>query len=174
MKDLSLSSALSPSLSLIGESTKVLWTSSISGVSGGLAIGSLGILNDISRSIISTNRSRVRRGVASLWFISSVRLSLSSNLIIQSIETLGFSAVKVEPPVTDEVVLVEDGSVGAEEAVLGKTSSTISSADVEHLALGFWISIVSSINLSITRKSGFWDLGIDWIIFSGYSRNSFL
>ena len=147
MKDLSLlSSALSPSLSLIGESTKVLWTSSISGVSGGLAIGSLGILNDISRSIISTNRSRVRRGVASLWFISSSSLSLGSDLIIQSIETLGFSAVKVEPPVTDEVVLVEDGSVGAEEGVLGQATLAVSGTDVENLALRLGVSVVACQN----------------------------
>ena len=52
-------------------------------------------------------------------------------------------AVKVEPPIADEVVLVEDGSVGAEEGVLGKATLAISSADVEHLALGFRVSIVS-------------------------------
>ena len=34
---------------------------------------------------------------------------------------LGGGAVEVEPPVADEVVLVEEGSVGTEEAVLGQT-----------------------------------------------------
>ena len=34
-------------------------------------------------------------------------------------ESLSLGAVEVEPPVTDQVVLVEDGSVGAEEGVLG-------------------------------------------------------
>ena len=52
-------------------------------------------------------------------------------------------AVNIEPPVADEVVLVEDGSVGAEEAVLGETSSPVSCADVEHLALGLLVSIVT-------------------------------
>ena len=34
---------------------------------------------------------------------------------------LGGGAVDVEPPVTDEIVLVEEGAVGTEEAVLGQT-----------------------------------------------------
>ena len=34
---------------------------------------------------------------------------------------LGGGAVEVEPPVADEVVLVEEGAVGTEEAVLGQT-----------------------------------------------------
>jgi len=52
-------------------------------------------------------------------------------------------AVKVEPPVADEVVLVEDGSVGAEKAVLDLAAVTVSSADVEDLTLGFRISIIT-------------------------------
>ena len=34
---------------------------------------------------------------------------------------LGGGAVEVEPPIADEVVLVEEGSVGTEEAVLSQT-----------------------------------------------------
>ena len=56
---------------------------------------------------------------------------------------LGGGAVEVEPPVADEVVLVEESSVGAEEAVLGETSGPVSCADVEHLALGLLVSIVT-------------------------------
>jgi len=35
---------------------------------------------------------------------------------------------------------------------------------VEHLALSLGISIITSINLTIARKSGLWNLGIDGII----------
>ncbi len=70
-------------------------------------------------------------------------LALSSNLLILGVQTLSFIAVKVEPPVTDEVVLVEDGSVGAEEAVLGEAALTVSCADMEGLTLGLRVSIVT-------------------------------
>ena len=51
--------------------------------------------------------------------------------------------VDVEPPVADEVLLVEDGSIGAEEAVLGKSASTIVPADVERLALCLRVGVVA-------------------------------
>jgi len=56
---------------------------------------------------------------------------------------LCFRAVEVEPPIADEVVLVEDGSVGAEEGLLAQTTVAISSADVEGLAFGIGVSVVS-------------------------------
>lgn len=40
-----------------------------------------------------------------------------SNVVVEAVEAFGFRAVKVEPPVTDKVVLIEDGSIGAEEGV---------------------------------------------------------
>merc|ERR1712241_225531 len=61
---------------------------------------------------------------------------------------IGLSTVKVEPPVADEVVLVEDGTVGAEERVFGKTTLSVISTDMEDLALSLGVSIVTSGNLS--------------------------
>ncbi len=46
-------------------------------------------------------------------------------------------------PVTDEVVLVEDGAVGAEEAVLGEAALAIGGANVEDLALGLGVGIIT-------------------------------
>ena len=61
-------------------------------------------------------------GVGRLRVASSTQgVSLGSVLIIETVEVLGGGAVEVEPPVTDEVVLVEEGAVGTEEAVLGQT-----------------------------------------------------
>ena len=79
--------------------------------------------------------------------LSLIALSLSVNFQIPSIESLSKRTVHVEPPVADEVVLVEDGPVGAEEAVLGKAPLTIVSTDMECLALGLSISIVTPIHL---------------------------
>ena len=79
--------------------------------------------------------------------LSLVVLSFSFNFQVSGIETLSERAVHVEPPVADEVVLVEDGSVGTEEAVLGEAALAIAGTDVKSLALGFGVSIVTSISL---------------------------
>ena len=68
---------------------------------------------------------------------------LCGNLVVERVELLGGGAVKVEPPVADEVVLVQESSVGAEEAVLGEPTSAISRADVESLALSLRVRVVT-------------------------------
>merc|ERR1740123_2057429 len=78
---------------------------------------------------------------------------LCCNLVIEGVELLGGGAVKVEPPVADEVVLVEEGSVGAEEAVLGEPTGAIRRADVERLALSLRVRVVTSVHLTVTSKS---------------------
>merc|ERR1719273_2089929 len=93
---------------------------------------------------------------------------LGSDLVVQTPQVLGGGAVEVEPPVADEVVLVEEGSVGTEEAVLGQTSGSVSSADVESLALSLGVSVVTSVNLAVTDESGLWNLGVDGIVLSGH------
>ena len=52
-------------------------------------------------------------------------------------------AVHIEPPVANEVLLVEDSPVGAEEAVLGESSPTVISAYVERLALCLRVGVVA-------------------------------
>jgi len=78
--------------------------------------------------------------------ISRCRSFLSSSSkfsILLSSKSFSFGAVEVKPPITDEVVLIEDGSVWTEETVLGKTSLTVSSADMEDLAFSLRVSIVT-------------------------------
>ena len=61
-------------------------------------------------------------------------------------EVGGLGTIKVEPPIANEVILVEDGSVGAQEGVLGEgTIGTIgtSSADMKDLTFGLGISVVT-------------------------------
>merc|ERR1712223_1788452 len=89
-------------------------------------------------------------GVGRLRVASSAQgVSLGSVLIIETVEVLGGGAVEVEPPVADEVVLVEESSVGAEEAVLGEAASSVGGADVESLALGLGVSVVTSVHLTL-------------------------
>ena len=70
-------------------------------------------------------------------------LSFGGNVFVEAVEAFGFSTVKVEPPITNEVSLVEDGTVGAQEGVLGKASGAIGGADMESLTFGLGISVVS-------------------------------
>ena len=71
-------------------------------------------------------------------------LTLSGELgVLLGCQGLGLGTVEVEPPVADEVVLVEDGSVGAEETVLGESALTVSSTDVEDLAFSLRVSVVT-------------------------------
>ena len=74
---------------------------------------------------------------------TNVGLLLGTDVIIDGVKGFGLGTVKVEPPVADEVVLVEDGSVGAEEGVLGEATVAISGTDVEHLAEGLRVGVVS-------------------------------
>ena len=46
-------------------------------------------------------------------------------------------------PIADEVVLVEDGSVWAKEGPLGSGTVSVLSTNVENLALGLGVSIVT-------------------------------
>ena len=52
-------------------------------------------------------------------------------------------AVDVEPPVTDEVLLVEEGSVGAEMRVLDEVCVAEVCTDVEPLALRLRVGVVT-------------------------------
>ena len=70
-------------------------------------------------------------------------VTLCLTLVDEAVDVPGGEAVEVEPPVADEVVLVEESSVGAEEAVLGEAASSVSGADVESLALGLGVRVVT-------------------------------
>ena len=61
---------------------------------------------------------------------------------VEGVEGGGLGAVHVEPPVADKVLLVEQGAVGAEEAVLEQRAAAVRSADVEGLAVGVSVRIV--------------------------------
>ena len=50
--------------------------------------------------------------------------------------------VHVEPPVADEVLLVEERAVGAEEAVLEQGVAAVRGADVEGLTVGICVRVV--------------------------------
>ena len=61
--------------------------------------------------------------------------------------------VNVEPPVTDEVLLVEDGSVGTEEAVGDQVTLSVSqSTEMEHLTLCSWVSILATLHLNTSDQ----------------------
>ena len=84
---------------------------------------------------------------------------------------MGCGAVKVVPPIAHEVLLVEDGSVGAEERILLHWATLSQLTDVEDLAAGFLsvIGVVSRHGLVFAQESGVGDFGEDWEVFAGHS-----
>ena len=76
--------------------------------------------------------------VCCLFFATEERLALFTlrlilvDELIEGVEAWVGSTVNVVPPVTDEVLLVEDGTVGAQEAV----GVTIGLAHVKDLGIG--------------------------------------
>jgi len=81
------------------------------------------------------------------------RGSSSSDISVQGIEVLRLRAVHIEPPVTDEVLLVEQSSVRTEEAVLYQGATAVIATDVECLAVCVLIRVVT-FYLLITVKPG--------------------
>ena len=57
--------------------------------------------------------------------------------MVETIEGVGKVAVNIKPPVADEVLLVEDGAVGAEERVICQRGFDVVLVytNVEHLAI---------------------------------------
>ena len=122
-------------------------------------------------TVLSRRSCIVSRGVGCL---SSQSFPLCGDLVVEGVEVLSGGAVEVEPPVADEVVLVEEGSVGAEEAVLGETSGTISCADVERLALGLGVRVVTSVHLTLAGEAGLRHLGVDRVVLAWHARDGTL
>ena len=120
---------------------------SAQGVAGVVGAGLVVVLGG---GVVSGGRGVVGRGVlglrgAVLGLVGGPGqgVPLGGDLVVEAVEVLGGGAVEVEPPVADEVVLVEESSVGAEEAVLGEAASSVGGADVESLALGLGVRVVT-------------------------------
>ena len=79
--------------------------------------------------------------------------------------------VNIEPPVTDEILLVKHCSIGTQETVLDEALLTITCTNMIGLTSWLLICIVSW-HVSITNKSGLWGTWEYWIVISRFARNS--
>ena len=61
--------------------------------------------------------------------------------------------VHIEPPVTDEVLLVEQSTIGTEKTVLGQSTISKVGTNVERLTVCLWISVVA-LDLTVTDETG--------------------
>jgi len=175
---------LSPPVSApVSVSVEGSWAgaATVASIASSLSVSGLGGVSDISGSIIPSDGGGVGGGVGSLGGRGGaggsggrVGLPLGGDVVVEGVQTLGLGAVEVEPPVADEVVLVEEGSVGAEEGVLGEPALSVGGANVEDLALGLGVGVVSSVNLSVAGESGLGGLGVDWVVFAGHAGNGLL
>jgi len=116
-----LSSSVATSAVESGLVEGFLGSATVTGIACSLTVGGLGGLGNVRGGVVSSDGGGVGRGVGALGRGSGGGggLAFGSDLFVKGVETLGLGAVKVEPPVADEVVLVEDGAVGTQEAVLG-------------------------------------------------------
>jgi len=170
-------SATSSATGKVSLAEGLLGSAAVSSIAGSLLVSGLGVLNNIGGGIITSDRGGVGRGVAGLGVGSGGSVNfgtLSGDIVVQAVQTLGLGAVKVEPPVTDEIVLVEDGTVGAEETVLGKTTLAVGCANVEHLALSLRIGVIPTVHLTVTSESGLRCFGVDGVVFTRDTGNSLL
>lgn len=79
------------------------------------------------------------------------------------------TAVNVEPPVADEVLLVEDGTVGTEERVRGQLAvgPVVVHADMEGLAISLGVRVVTTGSEAVTEERGLGNLGKDGVVIAG-------
>ena len=77
--------------------------------------------------------------------------------------------VNVEPPVADEVLLVEKSSVGTEEAVLDQTVVSVVCTDVEGLTVAVWVCVVP-FDLVLAEEGGLGRSHEDGIVLARHSR----
>ena len=99
----------------------------------------------------SSASSTRRRVITTTTFSSSVPVvsdALGQHLVIDPVLGGSLGTVHVEPPVADEVLLVEDRPVGAEEAVGDQATLGVpQGAEMEHLALGVRVCVLATLSL---------------------------
>ena len=129
-------------------------------------------------SLLATSSSTIATSSSSSSKVSSrggrVGLPVGGHLVVEGVEGLSQGAVHVEPPVADEVLLVEEGAVGTQERVLGSSAGAIVGADVERLALRLWIRVVTTICLPVAEEGGVRHSGEDRVIFPRNPRDGLL
>ena len=74
-------------------------------------------------------------------------------------------AVHIEPPITDEILLIKQSTIRTEETVLSEVFPAKVGTDVKGLALCFWISVVT-LYVAITEETAIRRSGVDGIIFT--------
>merc|ERR1719458_192253 len=88
--------------------------------------------------------------------------------LVETEEVWLCGAVNVVPPVTDEVLLIEDGSVGAEECC----GATVLLAHIERLAVGRCVRVdTGQVLLLPTIKTSLRHFCEHWVVCSCFSRN---
>ena len=99
------------------------------------------------------------------WALRRVGCLLCCDLLVDGVVRLRQGAVHVEPPVTDEVLLVEQSPIGAEETVLGQTTVSEVGTNVEWLAVSLWVSVVTLIyyieNQLLSQQ---WTVKVVWLM----------
>lgn len=98
-------------------------------------------------------------------------LSFSFDLIVDRVQRLSLRAVEIEPPIANKILLVENGSIGAQERFGSQNTGLISlQAHMKSLALSGGVSIIT-LSLTVAVKVELGGIGIDGVISSRLSRD---
>lgn len=103
---------------------------------------------------------------------SSGRFRHLANVAVEVVKVGAGSAIHIGPPLAHKDLLVENGSVGAEEGALDGLSIRNAGANVEHLASGFRVS-VESVKFANAGEGSYGDFVKDGIVSLGVAGDGF-
>ena len=90
--------------------------------------------------------------------------SLGRDVPVDAPEAAGGGAVNVEPPVAGEVLLLEEGPVGTEEAHLVQASLALVHTHVEGLAVCLRVCVVAALHLTSAAEQSGGHSSQDWVV----------
>ena len=95
-----------------------------------------------------------------VWSVGGL---LGGDVLVEAVKALWQGTVHVEPPVTDEVLLVEQSAVRAEEAVLGEVTVPKVGAHMEGLTVGLGVGVVA-LDPAAAEEAGVGGEGEDGVV----------
>ena len=114
---------------------------------------------------MSIHTDKLHTGFGILKSFSDRLRGFITNVDVLVIRILTRLAVHIVPPITSEILLVKDGAIGTDKAVLDTAKDTAAApTDVKDLALSLHISIVPSHHPPSTGEGGVRDGGVGGVV----------
>lgn len=157
-----------PVLSTIAITIAISIAVSVPSITIAISIGTVAVVAiSIAITIAVAVSISITITIAITVAIAITSIGIDSNEFVDGVEVLSGGTVEVEPPVAHQVLLVEDGTVGAEEGVLLAPEGAVL-ADVEDLAASFIgsVGVIARDCLVVAGEASVRDGGQDGVVFS--------